>query len=267
MTDKKTSNLLSGSIVILVALAVLGGGAILFLKPVPEARTPSDAEIADLVIQTLDENEYVARKLLENPEIVIAALDKWKAIADEKARNGLKVAPDLALEAANPDTALVIGKADAPLTLVEFFDFNCGYCRRTAPLVAELVERRPDIKIVLRQFPVITPDSRDVAAIALAADRQGLGTSFYKAATTDQHGPINREKAIEIAVKTGADRDELIRDAESTEILEQIQTDLALGQKVGVRGTPGWLQGTRHFSGFMPLDSLEAVAEGGVPTP
>lgn len=267
MTTKRASNFLSAGIVLLVALAVLGAGAILFPKPALDSRAPSDTEIADLVIKTLEEDGYVERKLLEKPEIVIAALDKWKAIADEKARNGMPVAPDLALQAADPDTALVIGKAEAPLTLVEFFDFNCGYCRRTAPLVAELVERRPDIKIVLRQFPVITPDSRDVAAIALAADKQGFGVLFHKAATTDQHGPINREKAIEIATEAGADRDELIRDAESTEILEQIQADLELGQKAGIRGTPGWLQGTRHFSGFMPLDSLEAVAEGGVPTP
>lgn len=222
---------------------------------------PTDTQaLARNVADILSHEGYVEAELNRKPAIVMAALEKWKTEQERADKTVKPVVPSIAADARRTDNAIVIGDPEAPKTLVEFFDFNCGFCRRTMPVVQALVERRPDIKIVLRQFPVISPDSPQIAAIALACGNQGLSRAFFKAAG-EHKGPITVQAAFDMADKAGADMKRLRRDSESSEILSRIQADLRLGQSIGVAATPAWIQGTRHLSGYIPLEDLEKEAD------
>lgn len=262
MTRRETLQYLAGaSSALLIAgilfFASISGG---YIMPVAKASAPDTEALARSVAVILTRDGYVKAEIDKNPAIVMAALEKWKAGHEQAEQTTKPVVPAIALAARRTGDAIVIGDPEAPKTLVEFFDFNCGFCRRTMPVVQALVERRHDIKIVLRQFPVISPDSPQIAAIALASGNQGLSRAFFKA-VGEHKGPLTVEDALGIAQKAGADMERLRRDSEGSEILSRIQADIKLGQSIGVAATPAWIQGTRHLSGYIPLEDLEKEAD------
>ena len=150
---------------------------------------------------------------------------------------------------------MVLGNPAGPITLVEFFDYNCGYCRASLPIVAALVKADPNVRIVYREMPILAETSRAAARASLAAARQGRWPAFHDALYTG--GRVTNETIAAAAKGAGVD----LSGANSSENEAEIDNNLRTAAGLGVTGTPSWVIGDRVLTGALPLEELQrAVA-------
>ena len=200
--------------------------------------------------------------LLAHPEVLI---EVQKALQTKQAEErGAKskaaiVENRAALVADSRDFELGNPKGD--VTIVEFFDNQCPYCKLLAPALDQLIASDPNLRIVLKEFPILGPGSEVAARYALAVKRQGKYAEFHAALLADKtaEGQLAEPRLLEIATSLGLNLDRLKTDAASPEIMNQIQHTRALGRLIGVTGTPGLVIGNTVESGLMPLDALTAA--------
>lgn len=202
--------------------------------------------------------------LLEHPEVLTEAIQVLKdreALAEKKA--------DLALIAANRErlfdgtNAWVTGNPNGDVTLVEFSDYRCGYCKRAHPELKELLQRDPNIRLVVREFPILGPDSMVAARVATAA--LNLDRSKYGALNDGLmsfEGGLTEAAVYQIADHAGYDIAALKELAASAEIEAQIGDTYNLARTLGLEGTPSFVLGNQIIRGYLPVDRmLAAVAD------
>lgn len=198
------------------------------------------------------DSESVAAVLNNNPQMIIDALQKYES---QQRENQAKEAARLFVENIdqlnnNPNVPFV-GKEDAKVVLVEFFDFSCGYCKRLAPTMNTIVEANPDIKVVFQPITFVAPISRYAAQAALAANLQGKFMPVYKAMLSFE-GRLTEEKINEIAQQSGLDMAKYNADVNSDKVKNTIAEVASLAEKVQIRGVPSLvLNGT-------PLNTIDA---------
>ncbi|MCC5978715.1 MAG: DsbA family protein [Salinarimonas sp.] len=233
--------------------------ATLLLIPLPRAEAQaafSDTE-RDAIIEIM--REY----LLDNPEIMrdmVAELERRETAEQEIQRERTLAEAHDALYAGDD---IVMGNPDGDVTLVEFFDYNCGFCERALEHVEAMIAFDPDLRIVLKDFPVLGQGSLDAARIGLAAMEQ-----FDNETATEFHvrlmrirGQANGENAARLAVELGADPDRLEADANSERVREILTENFDLADNLNLTGTPAWVIGDTVISGAVGPERLgEAVA-------
>lgn len=224
----------------------------------PSPFTPAEeAAIADIVRRTL----------LENPEILIQAseilqyrqqIEEQRLLAEKAMANRDRIETDR--------YAPIGGNPDGPITVVEFYDYQCGFCRRAYADVKALLEGQDQVRYVFKQFPVLDrpgddPVSRTGAKYALAAEKQGLFLEFHDAVMTSE-GRISIPRLDRIARRVGLDLDRLKADAEQPELETYLDANLALGRETGINGTPTYVINGLVVAGARGLEALEkTVAE------
>jgi protein-disulfide isomerase len=195
--------------------------------------------------------------LLENPEVITEALTELQRRDDERA---------VAQMLANTD-APSVGPADAPITIIEFFDYNCGYCKVATPwLSAQLEHPNKDVRVIFKEFPILedrTQSSEAAARAALAAHKQGKYLEMHMALMAEK--PLTAERIEPIARGLGLDVERLKRDMESRDVTDQIATNFELAQNAGVNATPGFFINGKPLLGFSEelLDEMMAEARQG----
>ena len=204
--------------------------------------------------------ETVIREyILENPEIVMQAIEKLQerqALAEREAdRELVAAAAEEIFE--DPDSP-VGGNAAGDVTLVEFFDYRCGVCKRVHPIVAELVESDPGLRRVYKEWPILGPESTMAARAALASREQGEYLAFHDA-LMEARTPLDEDAVMRIAASAGLDADRLRDDMSAPEIEETIRRNHELAARLGLNGTPSFLVGGRIVRGGRDLDSMRAL--------
>ncbi|MBW4983502.1 DsbA family protein [Mameliella sp. CS4] len=214
--------------------------------------------------QELDEarvKELVLEAIRENPEIVmeaVALLEQRQADAQaETQAEVLRTQRDLIERDPN---APVLGNPDGDVTVVEFFDYNCPYCRRVKPEVRALIEEDPDIRLVYREWPILGDGSVFAAKAALAARAQGKYEDFHWAMMAID-GRANEASVMRVAEEVGLDRDQLRKDMEAPEVAEHIATSMRLTQALGFNGTPSFVIGDALVPGFVEKDRLSDLVK------
>jgi len=199
--------------------------------------------------------------LLQKPEILreaIGVLDVREKAAEAKAREKVVSDPSGALfSAANQ---AVIGDPEGKITLIEFFDYNCGYCKRALSDLARLMKDNPDLRVVLRDFPILSPGSVEAAKIANAFLRQFQGERFWEfhQKLLGSRGPVGKSEALAIAGDLGADMDKLAKDAAAPGIASGIEESGKFAKSLQVTGTPTYVIGEDVIVGAVGYDELEA---------
>ncbi len=163
----------------------------------------------------------------------------------------------------NAASSYVAGNPDGDVTIVSFFDHNCPYCRRDAPALSKLVADDKKIRLVLKELPVLGPDSEAVAKVALAAGRQGKYFELYERLFAAP-GRATEGRALQIAGELGLDQDRLKRDTQDPAIASVIGENRGLASKLKVRGVPFYVVGDRVFTpggGDFYAELAEQVAE------
>lgn len=156
---------------------------------------------------------------------------------------------------------VTLGNLQGDAHIVEFFDYNCTFCRRTAREIRPLLLGDPGLKFTLVNFAVLSVGSIGASRVALAFSRQKPERYLdFHEAMFERHGQINHEPAIEIAVKMGADQDKLLDDADSDVVTDALKSAVRLGDALAFRATPSYLMGRDAVSGYLNLASKKIVA-------
>jgi protein-disulfide isomerase len=213
--------------------------------------------------------EAVRAYLLKHPEIIDEAMqalrERQAAEAAAKTAQALKEHRDELL--ADPMSP-VVGDPDGQVTVVEFFDYNCPYCRAAGPMVTELLQKKPDVRIVYKGFPTLAPSSRFAARAALAARRQSpeLYTAFHDA-LLKANGRLDEDGVVQIAREAGVDVDRMRADMEDPAINKSIDGNIELARAIGVTGSPTFIIGDAMLVGAKPLQQMEsAIADARPPS-
>lgn len=218
--------------------------------------------IADEVSSPVPQDEFERRVrdyLLAHPEVIGEALNRLEARQrDQEAAEGQAVLKSRAAEVFDDPDSPVSGNPQGDVTVVEFFDYNCPYCRRMAPVMAQAEKADPKLRVVYKEFPILGPGSLFAAKAALAAARQGKYVVFHRA-LYQVRGPVDESKVMETAKIVGLDLDRLKADMNDPKIAALIEKNNELARALKINGTPGFAIGDKLFAGATDLKSLQAV--------
>ncbi|MBS0482271.1 MAG: thioredoxin domain-containing protein [Proteobacteria bacterium] len=192
--------------------------------------------------------------ILEHPEVLPEAVDKLRQ--KDSARQLAGIADKVAM----PYPGAVMGNPAGKVTLVEFSDFACTYCRQSEAALAELIAENPDLKVVVRHLPIIAQTSPAAAAMGLAAADQGKYPAFHKAMfAAGRTDPASIEAA---ARASGLDVARARQAAQRPEVRAELEANIAFARKLGFDGTPAWVIGDQVLQGAVGKEALaKAVAE------
>jgi protein-disulfide isomerase len=210
--------------------------------------TPSQREAIEGII-----HDY----LMQNTDILTEALrraeDKLKRDANSKATKALTDRRD---EIFNDPATPVGGDPQGDVSIVEFFDYRCPYCKQVLPSLQTLMDQDGKLRFVYKEMPVLGRDSVVAAHAALAAGRQGQYEVFH-AAMMATRGQITEDTVYKVAGSIGLDLDRLKRDMAGPELDQAIKANLALANALNIHGTPGFVIGDRIVPGAIDLDTLK----------
>jgi len=199
--------------------------------------------------------------LVAHPEVlqeVMAALDKKTQEADAaKARTTI-----LSNKATLFDSPhqVVLGNPNGNITLVEFFDYNCAYCKRALPDMMKLIQTDPNIKFVLKEFPVLGDHSVEAAHVAVAVrmqDPTGAKYIEFHQKLLGGRGAADGARALAVAKELGFDMERLQKDMNSPEVTTTINEDIKLADSLGINGTPSYIVGGELVVGAVGYDELK----------
>lgn len=241
-----------------VALALGGGLFVLGSDRVSgEQAPPVDTSMFDDKQKRAIE-QIVKDYLIANPQVFLdvqAALES--RMAEEEARRTREMVSQNAKDIYRHPDAPVAGNPDGDITVVEFFDYNCGYCKRGFSNVLKLVESDPKVRFVFKELPILGKDSEEVSKIALAAKQQGKYWEMHRA-LLEHKGRATEAVALEIAGKLGLDIERLKADRNSEGVKAELARVEDLARKMGINGTPHFLVGDSAIGGA-PEDLFEML--------
>lgn len=155
---------------------------------------------------------------------------------------------------------VTLGDPHGDVTMVEFFDYNCGFCKGALPAMLALLQDDPKLKVVLKEWPILGPGSVEAAHVAIAVrmqDPDGKKYLEFHRKLLGDPGQANKEKALAAAEAAGLDVAQVEKDMDSNEVGTTIDEDFALARAVGISGTPGYVIGNTVVAGAVGLDGLK----------
>ena len=208
----------------------------------------------------------VAQFMVDQPEEVLAALERHQANEekrqDEERRKAVLALGD-ALTNQPGDPVIGASAEEADITLVEFFDYRCGYCRRSLETVLAIAETDPKLRVVMKEFPILGPESVAAARMSLAAYK--LDPKLYEPlhlALFAHGGGYTKDDLLTVATTVGYDPDALEAAMAEQGIREQIRNAYDVAEALGIRGTPAFVIGEQVIPGAVSEARLrEAIAE------
>jgi len=204
----------------------------------------------------------VRRYILDHPEVIVEAmrvLEERRQLADEDRRK--QIFERLADEIRNDGYSYVAGNPKGDITVVEFMDYRCGYCKKAHPHVKTMLNDDPNIRYVIKEFPILGPDSVTAAKAALASMEQDDGDHYlaFSDAMMTHGGPLNKPAILKIAASVGLDSDELSEAMDAPEIQAKIDRTYALAEQLGISGTPSFVFGEQVIPGFIEAPGMAQI--------
>ena len=210
--------------------------------------------------RSVEDIEKIVREyLLENPEVIFEAVQRHRAKQQRRQaeRDRTAVRQHAKALLTDPDS-FVGGNPDGDVTLVEFFDYHCGYCKQFAPVLASIMKQDPKLRVVYKEFPVLGEDSFRGAQAALAARNQGYYLEFHDA-LMKVRGTLTEEVLMKVAGSVGLDTGRLKRDMETPKVLNVIGNNHRLAEALAIDGTPTLIVGDEIVRGAIPIEQLTAL--------
>lgn len=221
--------------------------------PAASAQSFSDVQRGEI-------EKIVRNYLLAHPEVleeVMTELSKRQAAAEAE-KHEASVASN-AKAIFNSPRGVTIGNKDGDVTFVEFFDYNCGYCKRAMTDMVELIKSDPKLKVVLKEFPVLGPASVEAAQVAVAVRMQDPSgkkyLDFHQKLLTGK-GQADKARAMAAAKDAGADMAKLEKDLASPEVRATLEENFKLAEAMGMNGTPSYVIGKQVVIGAVGVDNL-----------
>jgi protein-disulfide isomerase len=203
----------------------------------------------------------VKEYLIAHPEVlqeVMAEFEKRQNAADlEKQIAGVRQHKEVLFNSAHQVT---LGNPQGNVTMVEFFDYNCGYCKRALSDMLQLIKTDPNLKVVLKEYPVLGPGSLEAAQVAVAArmqDKTGKKYLDFHQRLLGARGPADKAHALAAAKEAGFDMARIEKDLASEEVKETLRENMKVADAIGINGTPSYIIGTDVVVGAQGYDVLK----------
>ncbi|MFZ2003925.1 MAG: DsbA family protein [Stellaceae bacterium] len=234
--------------------------AVLFAVSALGIARPPLAAASDFTPDQKKEIEGIIGDYLKNhPDVLIDAIqaadDKLKADAKDKVSQALTANRKQVYD--DPQSP-VAGNPNGNVTLVEFFDYRCPYCKQVEPSLEKLIGEDHQLKFVFKEFPVLGPESEVAARVALAAKKQGKYDAFHRA-MMNTAGHIDETVIYKVAASVGLDMDRLKQDIASPDIEKELKANLDLGKTLDLDGTPSFIVGTTIVPGAISAADLKQL--------
>jgi protein-disulfide isomerase len=204
-------------------------------------------------------NKLVHDYIMEHPEVLVEALkdlqSRQQAVSGTARRQAVD---DRRADLFNDPAAPTAGNSKGSTTIVEFFDYQCHYCRGMAKDLSDLIDADHDVRFIYKEFPILGPPSEYAAKAALAAQQQGKYRPFHEALFAYK-GQLTNEIVLDVAGTVGLDTVQLQKDMERPEIAAEIKLNYEIAAALKINGTPGFVIGHSVVDGAMPIDKFKAL--------
>ncbi|MBE7637170.1 thioredoxin domain-containing protein [Sneathiella sp. P13V-1] len=245
-------NSLPAPILAAVAISIVGALIFLFYREI----TPKQEYVASA---DKEFGAQVRAYLLENPTVIREAVERLQlAEAREEEIRKARLLTDLKDEIENDGYSFVGGNPNGDVTIVEFFDYRCGYCKRSFPDLMKTVEDDGNIRLVMKEFPILGEQSVLAARAVTAAREQGKYMEFHNA-LMQLRGGITKDRLMNIAKDLGMDAAKLEKDMGSEKITAEFRRTYDLAQALGITGTPAFIIGGQLAPGAIPQARMKQL--------
>ncbi len=239
--------LLSASLALLIAAVPASASA--------QDEAPLDQKQVEAV------RKIVRDYIMENPEIIAEAIEalreKQRLAAEAEAKKALLAR---AKEIFEDPEAPVAGNPQGDVTLVEFFDYRCTYCKAVMDTIFEVIEKDGQVRFVYKELPILGPESVFAAKAALAARAQGKYDAFHRA-LMKMRGVVNEQTILKTAAQVGLDVEKLKKDMDSPAIETVLKRNMELARALDINGTPAFVVGDRVIPGAVDRGTLKQLIE------
>jgi protein-disulfide isomerase len=246
------SNLILGASLLLSAIAAVLAGASLLIAmgvfgPGPSASTSVQAQMRNFI--------------LDNTKVLLEAVQRHEESQQAAQNDEVKTALIQYRKELLNGQSPVSGNPSGDVTIVEFFDYNCPYCRKAGPILGEALAADKGLRIIFKEWPILGPGSEFAARAALASNAQGKHEPFHLALMTSPTR-VDETSTLEIASTVGLDVERLKRDMESEVVKAELQRNFALAEKLRITGTPAFVIGEEIIRGLVDLETLQQTIAG-----
>ena len=205
--------------------------------------------------------ELIHQYIQEHPDEILDAVRAYTERQEIAAREAAEAnLTELRERILFDPMAPVAGNPDGDITVVEFFDYRCGYCKRSLDMVMAMIDEDPNLRVVFKEFPILSPQSRRAAQAALAAQKQGKYLEFHYALMSSR-GSFDDPQILDIAAEVGLDVGQLEKDMEAPEITAYLDTVQDLARALDIRGTPTFVVEDQIVRGAVDADTLRETIE------
>lgn len=235
-------------------LGLILAGVLGFLPVLSNAEPPTAPP--DPAFQQAVE-QVVEQYIRAHPEVIEQTLQALQAKREAEERERIrKIIATRQPDLLNDPNSPVSGNPDGDVTVVEFFDYRCGYCKRVAGTVTQLQQDDPNVRVVYKDYPILGDASVFAARAALASKVQGKHLAFHEALLASEED-LTPETIFALATAVGLDTEKLHRDMESPWIQTAIERNRTLARELSINGTPGFIVGTELVPGALDLKDLK----------
>lgn len=204
--------------------------------------------------------DFVRNFILDNPEVLMESVNRFRTAEEKKKEEGSVTVLKDNMGFINNGKHPEIGNPKGDVLVVEFFDYNCGYCKRAMEAVRQLQQNDKNIRIVFMDYPILSPQSALAAQWAVAANKQGKYWAFHQA-LLESSAPKDEENLSTIAKSVGLDVARLKKDADSQDVKSYLAEVKSFGEKLNVTGTPAFTIGNQIIRGFIEFEAFKTIVE------
>jgi protein-disulfide isomerase len=243
------------SILLILCGGLIAIGAVLGVRALPDRANAAPAISSDKAALGKAIRDY----LIANPEVLVEAMQELERKQDNQQSSQAQKAIQEHRQAliSDPETPIA-GNPDGDVTIVEFSDYQCPYCKRAHASVKQVLASDGKIRLVFKDLPILGEPSRIAALAALAARAQNKHLALHNA-LMEYNGKLDRDRIMEIAASVGLDMAQLQKDMEDPKLKAIIDRNMALASALGVRGTPAFVIGKQFVPGAVDADTLKQM--------
>jgi protein-disulfide isomerase len=232
-------------------------------EPLPALPASVIAETDVPAVATLDPAQLqplIEDYLMSNPAILERMSSALQTQQEAEAREKARVAiADIKDQLFDDPQQVVLGNPDGDVTLVQMFDYNCTYCRANLPDLASLLSDDPNLRLVLKEFPILAQGSVDAARVGVVVNQSDKNYWDYHKALFTSRGQIDKEAALVAATSLGLDRAQVEEQMASEDVSKVLNTSFMIADRLGITGTPTFILGDEVIVGQASLEELRGL--------
>jgi protein-disulfide isomerase len=247
------------SVLLILCGGLIAVGALLGVRATMPSQLAAAAPAAAMSGDKAALGKAIREYLIANPEVLVEAMQELERKQDSQRDTvAQKAIQENRTQLLSDPDSPIAGNPNGDVTIVEFSDYQCPYCKRTHSVVKSVLASDSKVKLVFKDLPILGEPSRIAALAALASRAQHKHLAFHNA-LMEFNGKIDRDKIMEIAGSVGLDVAQLQKDMEDPKLKEIIDRNLALASALGVRGTPAFVIGNQFVPGAVDANTLKQL--------